>query len=143
MIDISDVQGDDRALPLVMVAAITWLRELLTADVPTSSSTVGLGIEFEDADNFVVRVHPEDAERYSLPEEIFLEFNERTGRSQAVFQREEAGPSHVCLAHNIYLVDLVEQQQTVLFANRDSCVTLLRGSPGFDNAEWEPIPASS
>ena len=92
VIDISDVQGDDRALPLVMVAAITWLRELLTADVPTSSSTVGLGIEFEDADNFVVRVHPEDAERYSLPEEIFLEFDERTSRSQAVFQREEAGP---------------------------------------------------
>lgn len=31
VIDISDVQGDERALPLVMVAAITWLRELLTA----------------------------------------------------------------------------------------------------------------
>ena len=31
VIDISAVQGDERALPLVMVAAITWLRELLTA----------------------------------------------------------------------------------------------------------------
>ena len=31
VIDISEVQGDERALPLVMVAAITWLRELLTA----------------------------------------------------------------------------------------------------------------
>ena len=31
VIDISTVQDDARALPLVMVAAITWLRELLTA----------------------------------------------------------------------------------------------------------------
>ena len=31
VIDISNVQDDARALPLVMVAAITWLRELLTA----------------------------------------------------------------------------------------------------------------
>ena len=31
VIDISDVEGDQRALPLVMVAAVTWLRELLYA----------------------------------------------------------------------------------------------------------------
>ena len=109
---------------------------------PTTSSSVALGIEFEDAANYGVRVHADDAERYSLSEEILLEFNELTGRSQAVFERETTGPEHVCLAHDIYLVDLIEQRQTVLLANRDACVGL-SGSWAPSDAQWEPIAASS
>ena len=105
-------------------------------------SRVSFGIELEDAGDFVVRIHPEDAERWDLPEETFLELNERTGRSMAIIERTMRGLKAVRLSHNVYLVDLANEQQTVLFSARDTRQSLARTwSPG--NSEFEPIPEAS
>lgn len=105
-------------------------------------SRVSFGIELEDAGDFVVRIHPEDAERWDLPEETFLELNERTGRSMAIIERTMRGLQAVRLSHNVYLVDLANEQQTVLFPARDTRQSLTRSwSPG--NSEFEPIPEAS
>ncbi len=102
---------------------------------PGGTTRITFGIRVEDADNFLVRIHEEDAQRYHLEETIQL-VPLGNGTTKAIVERLEPGPSQVCLRHNLYLEDTVKRERTILFPAGEC--TLLSLGWGEGRADWMP-----
>lgn len=108
-------------------------------DLTSLDRIIFVDVEADEAENFRVRFHPEDAERYALPETVAVVPDERTGRgSVALIERSMPTDDVVCLTHNAYLEDLAAELRTVIVMP-DECRSITRLWSA-DFAEWEPIP---
>lgn len=103
---------------------------------PGETAIITFGILAEDADNYVVRIHEEDAQLYHLEQEIQVIPEEKSGGSKALVERLEPGPSQVCLRHNMYLENTLERERTILFPAGEC--TIMRLSWGEGRADWMP-----
>lgn len=89
-----------------------------------------------EAQGWIVRFHPEDADRWGFPETIPVLSDERTEATSALVERSIVSPSHVCVDHNVYVQDLVAGRQMLIFEAGNCGV---RSLPLLSDKEWEPI----
>ena len=102
----------------------------------TEGGTVRMTFPFDasEAESYVVRFHPDDARRYHLNEVVPVTADPNTSRTKATIERLEPGPSQVCLTHNVYLQNIVEREQTLVF-EAGKCGSLSRDLD-FSDADW-------
>ena len=103
---------------------------------PGDDISINLGFSPEEADGWIVRLHPEDAARYGFPETTPVEPNERTGRSRFILVRTGLSPATVCPLHDIYLQDPIERMQVRIY-EAGACLVGL--PPNFSDRVWVPI----
>lgn len=103
---------------------------------PGEDITLPLGFSAEEAEGWIWRFHPEDAERYGFPESIPVVVYEATGRTAVEFVRTIPTPRRICVNHTAYIQDPTEGLQRIA-AEAGLCFTAQIA--GIDDQEWIPI----
>ena len=98
---------------------------------------INLPFSAQESEGWVVRFHPEDAERYGLQETAHILPNDRTGRTEVLFERSRPSPVTVCVNHDVFVQDVEAGRQIKLYESGGCTVGIT--SHILRDQEWVPI----